>query len=228
MSRTMIISSWSAPSTTVTSCDASCPIPANTSRYMRATRAGVSRRPPRSGSSPIPSRIMRTPCSIFSSSKRSSSIAVRCYPSPDGTSPSRTSARPSMLVSSPARGRSLTSSWRLIHTHGNPSCGARLDVVEERRRHVHVMRAVGPGLPEERLPVTERRLVRTDVGRHDTEIHRHPDRGERRVEEVGVGVRQDAELPSARPQLGQANRGRRGTAATRASTPRARPHVQPG
>ena len=27
----------------------------------------------------------------------------------------------SMLVSSPARGRSLTSSWRLIHTHGNPS-----------------------------------------------------------------------------------------------------------
>ena len=82
MSRTMIISSWSAPSTTVTSCDASCPIPAKTSRYMRATRAGVSRRPPRSGSSPIPSRISRTPSSIFASSNRSSSIAARCYREP--------------------------------------------------------------------------------------------------------------------------------------------------
>src|SRR5438093_384130 len=39
MSRTMIISSWSAPSTTVTSSAASCPTPAKISRYMRATLA---------------------------------------------------------------------------------------------------------------------------------------------------------------------------------------------
>src|SRR5215212_2388851 len=71
MSRTMIISSKSAPSTTVTNAEASAPTPAKISRYMRPTRAGVSRKPPRSGSSPIPSRINRTPCSIFAWSKGS-------------------------------------------------------------------------------------------------------------------------------------------------------------
>ena len=61
MSRTMIISSKSAPSTTVTMPVGSSPTPPAISRYMRATRAGVSLRPPRSGSSPMPSRMRRTP-----------------------------------------------------------------------------------------------------------------------------------------------------------------------
>src|SRR5947199_102608 len=76
----MIISSKSAPSTTVTICDASAPTPAKISRYIRATREGVSRRPPRSGSSPIPSRISRTPRAILSSSKRSPSVGSMTEP----------------------------------------------------------------------------------------------------------------------------------------------------
>src|SRR4051794_10698002 len=77
ISRTMIISSKSAPSTTVTICEASTSMPAKISLYIRATRAGVSRSPPRSGSSPIPRRIIRTPSSIAAASNRS--FTARCY-----------------------------------------------------------------------------------------------------------------------------------------------------
>src|SRR5918911_3392548 len=65
MSLTMIISSKSAPGTTVTSGVGSLPTPAKISSYMSATRPGVSLTPGRSGSSPMPSRISRTACSIF-------------------------------------------------------------------------------------------------------------------------------------------------------------------
>ena len=94
MSRTMIISSKSAPSTTVTSSVGSSPTPAQISRYIRATRWGVSFSPPRSVSSPIPSRISRTPSAILSSSKRSVrharilsvAAAITAWGSPGGDS----------------------------------------------------------------------------------------------------------------------------------------------
>ena len=128
-----------------------------------------------------------------------------------------------------ARARQVAHLVLAVDPHARqPERGARLHVVEERRRHVDVARAVGLGLPEERLPVSERRLVRADVGRHDAQIDRHADRGERRVQEVGVGVRQDAELPAARPELRQGRRHVRERRPRRAATPRARPRVPAG
>src|SRR5579862_6099044 len=60
MSRTMTISSWPTSKTVVSTSSGRCRRPANCSAYARATRAGVSRRPSRSGSSPIANRISRT------------------------------------------------------------------------------------------------------------------------------------------------------------------------
>src|SRR5436190_14266035 len=77
MSRTMIISSWSAPLTTVTTSWGSRSMPSKTSSYMSATRRGVSTTPGRWGSSPIPSRIRRTPCSMRSRSKAMATSAAR-------------------------------------------------------------------------------------------------------------------------------------------------------
>src|SRR5688572_28754890 len=65
MSRTMIISSWPTSNTASTTASGSSWSPAKTSRYISATRRGVSFRPSRPRSSPIPSRIRRTPSSTF-------------------------------------------------------------------------------------------------------------------------------------------------------------------
>src|SRR6266508_2857756 len=69
MSRTMTISSWPSSKTTRSTSVGSPRSPAVISSYMRATRPGVSRRPSRSTSSPMPSRISRTPCSTLAMSK---------------------------------------------------------------------------------------------------------------------------------------------------------------
>src|SRR5207247_3557579 len=52
-------------------------MPSKTSAYMSATRRGVSTTPGRSGSSPIPSRIRRTPCSMRSRSKAMAVVGSR-------------------------------------------------------------------------------------------------------------------------------------------------------
>src|SRR5215216_8001246 len=68
MSRIMTISSWpSSKTASRTRAGSSCR-PEVISSYMRATRAGVSRRPGRSRSSPMPSRIRRTPASTLARS----------------------------------------------------------------------------------------------------------------------------------------------------------------
>src|SRR6201996_2665188 len=64
MSRTSTISSCSASKTVLSMSSGRCRRPANCSAYIRATRAGVSARPSRSGSSPMASRISRTAFSI--------------------------------------------------------------------------------------------------------------------------------------------------------------------
>ena len=65
MSRTMTISSWLDSKVTVRCSVGSSWRPAKISAYMRATRVGrVARRPSRSGSSPIASRISRTAFSM--------------------------------------------------------------------------------------------------------------------------------------------------------------------
>src|SRR6266567_3129191 len=64
MSLTMMISSWSAPLTTVSSSMGSWARPPKTSSNISATRSGVSTIPGRRGSSPIPSRISRIPSEI--------------------------------------------------------------------------------------------------------------------------------------------------------------------
>src|SRR5712691_1812530 len=149
----MIISSWSAPSTTVTSWDASAPTPAKTSRYILATRAGVSRRPPRSGSSPIPSRIKRTPDSTFSSSKRSSSIAPQMLRE-HGRNQRVEGVGELDEVRKLAGARQHTRLASPVDPHSRQAeSGAWLDVVEQGGCHVRVPLAVGPGQREERLPM---------------------------------------------------------------------------
>src|ERR687895_934764 len=76
MSRTMIISSWPTSKTASTTASGSSWMPENTSRYMSATRRGVSLSPCRPGSSPIPSRIRRTPSSTFWASKSAPGSAM--------------------------------------------------------------------------------------------------------------------------------------------------------
>ena len=66
MSRTSTISSCSASKTVVSTSSGCCRSPANCSAYIRATRAGVSTSPSRSGSSPTASKISRTARSIRS------------------------------------------------------------------------------------------------------------------------------------------------------------------
>src|SRR5680860_581061 len=63
MSLTTIISSWLSSNVVVRTSAGSRQSPENVSAYARATRAGVSTSPSRSGSSPIASRISRTAAS---------------------------------------------------------------------------------------------------------------------------------------------------------------------
>ena len=75
MSRMMTISRWWSPSmATSSSAGSGAAMPEKMSSYMSATRRGVPTSPGRSRSSPMPSRISRTPCSIFS---RSTSVSGR-------------------------------------------------------------------------------------------------------------------------------------------------------
>src|SRR4029450_8845514 len=69
MSRTITISSWPSSNTARRTWVGSSRRPEVISSYMRATRPGGSRRPARSRSSPMPSRIRRTPRSTLASSK---------------------------------------------------------------------------------------------------------------------------------------------------------------
>src|SRR5919106_5884513 len=158
MSRIMIISSWSAPSTTVTSCDASLPTPAKISSYIRATRAGVSRSPPRSGSSPIPSRISRTPSSIFFASKPSGrSRSIRRMLPGDQRVEGRRERRE---VRQLAGARQVARLAEPVDPDaGQSELRARLHVVVQRGGHVHVPLAVGHRLAEEQVPVREVGLV---------------------------------------------------------------------
>src|SRR5699024_3269556 len=64
MSRTSTSSWWSMSNVVDSGALASWASPSNTSAYMRATRAGVSTRPSRSGSSPIAERISLTAASM--------------------------------------------------------------------------------------------------------------------------------------------------------------------
>ena len=87
----------------------------------------------------------------------------------------------------------------LTHAHGDHVGG--LDVVEERRADMHVTRARRVRAREELVPVLVRRLVRRDLLRDDDLVERHADVHLRRGDEVGVGVREDRELPTAGAQL---------------------------
>ena len=136
----------------------------------------------------MPSSSRRMPCSIFAWSNRS---PVTCWnPTRERADPGcrRASTR---SVSSPARGSSLVSSCRLIHTHGRPSFAHGSTSWKSDAATCDVPRPVGTRLAEERLPVAEGRLVAPDVGGHDPQVDRDADREQRRVEQIGVGVRQD-------------------------------------
>src|SRR5215213_7445111 len=68
MSFTITISSCVSPGKGMTCCVGSSRMPEVSSAYISATRCGVSCKPGRAGSSPMPWRISRTPCAIRSRS----------------------------------------------------------------------------------------------------------------------------------------------------------------
>src|SRR5262249_23018704 len=105
------------------------------SSYIRATRAGVSRRPPRSGSSPTPRRIMRTPSSIAAASNRSFTGAML----PEaGSADARVQLQVEMLHRRPnRRDHRLGGRWATARDDGRD--GVRPG------REAHPIRPVGSG-----------------------------------------------------------------------------------
>src|SRR5436190_4923871 len=147
MSRTMIISSCSAPFTTVSTASGSPSIPPNTSRYMSATRRGVSTTPSRSGSSPIPSRIRRTPRRIFSSSNEPTEGTLRRDQVVQGV-------RQLGEVEQLGVAGEVRRLAQAVDPHGaQPHLHGRLDVVEQAGPHVGVAGAFGSRQLEEPFPV---------------------------------------------------------------------------
>src|SRR3954471_13338429 len=106
MSRTSTISSWSDSNTVVSTSHGSTPMPANTSAYIRATRAGVSISPSRSGFSPMARRISRT------------AAAIRCWST--GTGRTMSPTRLPGALGRPPRGRLLGGA-----VAGRPAVGRR-------------------------------------------------------------------------------------------------------
>src|ERR671934_413990 len=163
MSFTMIISSKSAPGTTEAIGVASTSIPAKISRYMSATRRGVSFTPSRSGSSPIPSRTRRTPAWIFSSSNGIGRL-LRGDQVLEGP-------RELLQVGELGGPRQLARLADAVDPHRcQAELLARRDVVEQARRHVRVPLAIGIRHLEEPLPVPVRGLVRAGLRGGDPQV----------------------------------------------------------
>src|SRR6266508_1670018 len=195
MSFTMIISSKLAPGTMLATGVGSTPTPEKISSYISATRRGVSRTPSRSGSSPIPSRIKRTPSSTF---LRSTSFTA--IPTLPGHQPVQRVGQVSE-VRELGGARKLGALTEPVDPHSRQAeFPARRDVVEQRRRDVRMVRAIHPRLLEEPIPVAVRRLVRARFGGGDAKVHRNADQLKGGVEHVGVGVREDRQPPSTLPQ----------------------------
>ena len=189
----MIISSKFAPGTTVATGVGSTPTPSKISPYMSATRRGVSTTPSRSGSSPI-SRIMRTAASTFA---RSISAIRR--------SPGRRASRgASTGSSSAARGRSELSRRRLIQTARSPSfpwAGAMSWNSDAATCTCRSRSAPARSKNRSQCPCAG--LYELASAAVDLEIHGDADGLQRGGEELGVRVRQDADPPAARLEIGQ-------------------------
>ena len=141
MSLTSTISSWPRSNVVCRTSSASIERPAKISAYERATRAGVFRRPSRSGSSPTASRISRTAASIRGRSTG---------PGPTSPVPSRSSTR---RTYSPAPGDG---------GRGGDSPGTKPGHVRLAGLGGLVLR----GVLVERLAVQALPLVRAHDGRH--------------------------------------------------------------
>src|SRR5437867_3214451 len=185
MSLIMIISSTPAAGTTVTRGSASPSMPARISAYMSATRRGVPFTPSRSGSSPTPAKISRTPSSILSRS-----MGISDFP-PSGRDQMLEGRRQLLEVRQLGRSRKIARLAETIDPHGGePELGTGRDVVEQARGDVHVPGAVRAGLGEEAVPVSVRRFVRARLGRGDAQVDRNADEGQRRVQQIRVRVGQ--------------------------------------
>ena len=86
---------------------------------------------------------------------------------------------------------------------GDAELACRLDVVEQALGDVDVVRAVGPGLLAEHLPVALGRLVRADLGGDDHSLKGDADGDHRGVDQVAIGVGEDRELPAAVARFGE-------------------------
>ena len=184
-------------------------------RYMSATRRGVSTTPARSGSSPIPSGIMRTAASILAA----------IDPEPSGAHQVVRASPGSFAASRGKLGRAQRvelSRSRLIQTARSPARRDRRDVVEQRGRDVHVPVAISAAsarrtAPSGRAPACTSRPRRRDRSRSTGTPIASSERGEERR----VGVGQDADPPAARRGARPARPGPRRTAASSAASRRA-------
>src|SRR3954452_15406442 len=165
---------------------------------------------PTTRSSPSTTTRRFSACSAsFASHCRISSPFIR-RASPHASTNSRATSSASSSVSSLSRNELIEclrqreqvgELTRRLHARGladavdpdaaQPQLVRRRDVVEERRRHVHVPLARRLRAGEELLPVPVRRLVRADLLRDHDLFERHPDLHLRRRDQVVVGVGED-------------------------------------
>ena len=108
---------------------------------------------------------------------------------------------PFRSVSSAARGASLFSPSRLIQTAGTPSSAAGRRSWNALAATCTWPSAVDVVALEERVPSAVRRLVGAACRAVIVSVDRHADLLDRGREEVRIRVREDRELPAARPQL---------------------------
>ena len=113
-------------------------------------------------------------------------------------------ARPAGRAGPAARGRApgrRASPSRLIHTNFKPSSRRRRDVVEEARRHVHVLRRDPRSSARRSAPSARAPACRTGSPRRDDHVDRHAQLPLGRNDQLAVGVREDGEVPAAAPEL---------------------------
>src|SRR5579862_5481077 len=178
MSRTMTISSWPTSKTVVSTSSGRCRRPANCSAYARATRAGVSRRPSRSGSSPIANRISRTARSMRGRSN--SSLVMHPV--------SSVAAGPAVVVHVLAVARTVIAVARAAIAVAVPVLAVAIAVAARRPRPPGA--AVGGGQGEflgreHRRAVRGQALAVAGVGAADRPLHD----GREDLQDLGPGYR---------------------------------------
>src|SRR5437762_3033013 len=111
-------------------------------------------------------------------------------------SPARTPGKPVRSTSSARCGSSVVSARRLIQTALIPILAAGSMSWKRLAATCTWPAGVGAGLQIEAAPMPRGGLVGASLGGGDRELERNADCGDRRREQVGIGVGEDRQLPT--------------------------------